>query len=103
MSPEDRNQAMEPHPTAAATRMGAGEQRECESCGEPLVFARTKEGNIAPITLRPKATGNVLLFRAGGVVECRVLPKDINEALSLIGVPKRLNHFADCPGASEFR
>lgn len=87
----------------------AGETKRCEACGEPLIGAQTKAGNVAPITLNPKEDGNVLLYRptgdenASGTVAARVMSPVVIEYLRDQGVPLRLNHFADCPERERFK
>lgn len=79
-----------------------GETKRCEACGQELIGARTKSGKVAPITYEPRPDGTVLLFRKGGVVECRTFAGSTLDVLRLNAVPLRTNHFADCPDALRF-
>jgi hypothetical protein len=95
-------------PQQTSGRLGkprAGDIRECRACGQELVFARTKDGKLAPITLNAKPGGNVLVFKSfDGLVECRSFAAGPGmDALREQAVPLRLNHFADCPRADEFK
>lgn len=88
-----------------------GERWDCEGCGEPLVGARSKIGKVLPITVAPKDNGNVLLHRvhepegpSGEMVVCAwVLAGDTLGKARDNGVELRLNHFADCARAEDFK
>jgi hypothetical protein len=88
--------------------LARGEQRACEGCGAKIVGA-TKvgepDGTVAPITGLPAENGNVLLWRDvedGGATYAVVGNVRTAEYLRALGVPLRLNHFADCPERRRF-
>lgn len=99
-----------------------GERWDCEACGEPLIGALTVNGKVSPITVEPKANGNVWLGRsrsrwawdgerwsemdgpiAQRVTVCAVLAGPLLDQLREKNVGLHLNHFADCPNAGRFR
>lgn len=87
-------------------RRTPGERWECEACGVPLVGARSasNHANTLPVVLEPHPKGNVLIQRVDGVLTGFVFGHGV--ALSALrdkGVQMRVNHFADCPGAEQFR
>lgn len=86
--------------------LALGAQRDCEACGERLVgAAKPGERKVAPITVAPKETGNVLLWRdPDGTPRYAIVGHErTREYLRALDVPLRLNHFADCPKARRFR
>lgn len=83
-----------------------GRTQECVACSRRMIAAQhARTGNLAPIVLDPNADGNVLLWRDpdGGVSYTVIGKPDIRSYLVELGVPLRLNHFADCPNSSQFR
>jgi hypothetical protein len=94
-----------------------GEQRQCEGCESRIVGAVQAEGpvtrkdpnaerKVAPITAMPDANGNVLLWRDSdnGLPYYAIIAHEkTREYLHALGVPLRLNHFADCSAAEKFQ
>lgn len=84
----------------------AGEVKTCEACGKQMIgAAHPNTGNVAPILLEPdeEDRGNVLLFKRDGEVRYAIIPNaTMRVVLRDLGVPLRLNHFADCPEAARF-
>lgn len=95
--------------------LALGEQRKCDGdgCDERIVGAAraTSPGvdedlsKIAPITALPKENGNILLWRDADDGEPRyAIVGNVRtvEYLRALGVPLRLNHFADCAAKKRF-
>lgn len=84
----------------------AGERRKCAACGKEFVGAvNGTTGNVAPIVLAipEEESGNCLLFQRGGEIRYAVIASStFRVVLRDLGVPLRLNHFADCPEAARF-
>lgn len=85
-----------------------GERRNCSACGVPCVGAKSKHGSVGPIELEPNANGNVLLFKGSdGELRYAVLPRKHDDPVRRFVLehfmPLRMNHFATCPRAEEFR
>lgn len=85
--------------------MKAGDRKNCEACNKRLIMAAASNGgSLSPVELEPDRAGNVLLFRdPDGTVKQATLNVQLAGALSGLGVPLRLNHFASCPQADRFR
>lgn len=81
----------------------------CEACGTLMIGATTKNGKVAPIEINPSPAGNTLLFKAPSAVDgnpethCRTFAGFALGELQEQGVPMRLNHFASCPAAANFK
>ena len=86
--------------------LGLGERRDCKGCGAPIVGATQADGKgVSPITAFPKENGNVLLWRDvdDGLPRYAIIAhSSTREYLLALGVPLRLNHFADCPKRKDF-
>lgn len=68
---------------------------ECKSCGKPIVWAITTGGKATPLVAayeRHETKTIKLRTKAGAQVE-----------VTIIKVPERDSHFADCPQANQFR
>lgn len=86
--------------------LAAGERRPCTACGAELVGARssTNPNSVMPVVVAPNPNGNVLLQRKDGTLVGFVISNPmLRQALLDAGVVMRVNHFADCPHAGEFR
>jgi hypothetical protein len=85
-------------------KLQAGTRRPCEACGTEMVGAvHSKTGKVAPIVVEPADNGNILLWRASdGTLSYSNLPPETCDLLRDLGVPLRLNHFADCPQRERF-
>lgn len=93
--------------------LALGERRACEGCGAQIVGAAQAASpgvaedlsKVAPITALPKENGNLLLWRDATDGEPRyAVVGNVRtvEYLRALGVPLRLNHFADCPERRRF-
>ncbi|HEX7088700.1 MAG TPA: hypothetical protein VF192_01110 [Longimicrobiales bacterium] len=92
--------------------MKPGERKRCEACGREMVGAvHPQTRKVAPILVETEpedlpaeqGRGNVLLFVREGEVRYAVIGNaNTRIALREMGVPLRLNHFADCPEAARF-
>lgn len=93
----------------------AGEKRKCEACGREFIGAANgTTGDVAPIVLdvpedvvpvgeEPAMFGNCILFNRGGEIRYAVIgSSSLRVILRDLGVPLRINHFADCPEAARF-
>jgi hypothetical protein len=86
--------------------LSPGDRRPCAACGEPLVGARssTNPRSVMPVVATPHPNGNVLLQQKDGVLVGFVIANPMLRQMLLdMGVVMRVNHFADCPHAAEFR
>jgi hypothetical protein len=70
-----------------------------------MIWAISPAGARSPIDYAPSENGNVLLLSPSdlGQVLAVVLTKDGLELARDRGLQLRLNHFASCPNADEFR
>jgi hypothetical protein len=70
-----------------------------------MIWAISPAGARSPIDYAPSEKGNVLLLSPTdlGQVLAVVLTKDGLDLARERGIPLRLNHFASCPNAEEFR
>jgi hypothetical protein len=69
----------------------------CRSCGTPIFFARTRDGNLMPLESLPPPPGQ------GNVILQRTL-EGKDEAITVKpGEGKYRSHFATCPNAQSFR
>ena len=70
-----------------------------------LIWAISPAGARSPIDYVPSEKGNVLLLSPTdlGQVLAVVLTKDGLDLARERGIPLRLNHFASCANAEEFR
>lgn len=89
-------------------KLALGERKNCEACNAPMIGARhQKTGNVAPICLLPSEDGNCLLWKDhenGEPVYAVVGDSAARDYLREdLGVPLRLNHFADCDEADRFQ
>lgn len=77
----------------------------CSACGSHMIWAISPSGARSPIDYAPSEKGNVLLLSPTdlGQVLAVVLTKDGLDLARERGIPLRLNHFASCPNAEEFR
>ena len=77
----------------------------CSACGAHMIWAISPAGARSPIDYAPSEKGNVLLLSPTdlGQVLAVVLTKDGLDLARERGIPLRLNHFASCPNAEEFR
>lgn len=77
----------------------------CSACGSHMIWAISPAGARSPIDYAPSEKGNVLLLSPTdlGQVLAVVLTKDGLDLARERGIPLRLNHFASCPNAEEFR
>lgn len=78
---------------------------ECEACQARMLWTITPTGSPSPIDYAPSANGNVLVLQPSDLGELLsvVLSGDALERARARGVKLRLNHFASCPKADEFR
>jgi len=83
-----------------------GETWRCSACGEPLIGAQSSANpkSVMPVVLKPHPHGNVLVQNVDGVITGFVIGNAlIRDQLLDLGVQMRVNHFADCPHAEQFR
>lgn len=98
--------------------MRPGERKRCEACGAEMVGAvHYRTGTVAPIALAAEEKGNIVVFNAETPLGPRPTeiryaivpqgdglggPSPVRAWLEEVGVPLRLNHFANCPEADRF-
>lgn len=67
----------------------------CDSCGAPIVWAKTRSGKAIPVNVDPSPSGNLALRDGVAVVVT---------AIDGMNAPHRyLSHFATCPHAGQWR
>lgn len=71
----------------------------CSACRQPIVWALTMKGKRIPLNPDPNEKGNLALTRTvdGHLVAIFVAPSDFQIS------PRYTSHFANCPGAHNFR
>lgn len=72
-------------------------QRQCSSCGAPIVFLETVTGRVMPVDPEPVSTGNLR------VVGDRAEAIGGDPTLFSGDELRYVSHFATCPNASEHR
>jgi hypothetical protein len=86
--------------------LAPGERRACHACGVAIIGARSasNRANVMPVVVEPHPKGNVLIQQQDGELVGFVFGAGIAlDALREKGVAMRVNHFADCSGAAQFR
>lgn len=69
----------------------------CKSCGAPMIWARTRKGNLIPLDAEPTPEGNIIL--KDGIAH--VMKKGQSD---LFDQDRRyLSHFVTCPQSRGWR
>ena len=77
--------------------------RACRACGEPMLFASTRNGKAMPVDALPQPGGNVRLHRHDGLLSAEVLGPLEQHGAEENGEPLHYPHHATCPHADRFR
>jgi hypothetical protein len=80
---------------------GVGPYRPCESCGAPMLMARTESGASTPLDIGDHPKGNQAAWREDGITRVRPAP-DLDAPLNE-GEHRVMTHFATCPRAADHR
>jgi hypothetical protein len=74
----------------------------CRTCGAPILWARTRKGNAAPMDAAPHEDGRFRLVKdEGGQLEAVSIPR---EELDFVPARKRYrSHFSSCPQSRGWR
>lgn len=76
----------------------------CKSCGEHIIFAKTKKNKTIPLDAEPNATrGNVYVTGQGATLQATVLDNALAQRFREDGKLLYLAHFATCRFADRHR
>ena len=76
----------------------------CRSCGERIIFAKTKRNKTIPLDAEPNVTrGNVYVTGEGATLQATVLDNALAQRFREDGKLLYLSHFASCPNAQAHR
>ena len=76
----------------------------CRSCGDRIIFAKTKRNKSIPLDAEPNATrGNVYVTGEGALMRATVLDDALAQRFREDGKLLYLAHFATCPNAGAHR
>jgi hypothetical protein len=76
----------------------------CRSCGQPIVWAVTRDGKRMPVDPDPDPEGNLVLT-ANLLGDHLVVPvADLERGgAPIVDSDRRVSHFASCPNAASWR
>jgi hypothetical protein len=78
------------------------DSKNCEKCGKPLLMLNHVEtGKPNPVERDPHANGNLAIHRERGLY--RLATENDKEIAKNHNKNLYISHFANCPGAKDFR
>jgi len=77
---------------------------ECNTCGAPMYWARTRDGKAIPIDVKPTPKGNILLTynQSRDDLNAKVYAPNNTHNIPP-GRNRYTSHFATCPDADKHR